>query len=98
MTGWRLGYGVWPAALVEGATRLAINAHSCVNAAAQYAGIAALTGPRDPVRDMVAAFDERRKVVVAELNAGYRQHRRLRVKKKPRASLVRAALFRVRVF
>jgi len=69
MTGWRLGYGVWPAALVEGATRLAINSHSCVNAAAQYAGIAALTGPRDPVRDMVAAFDERRKVVVEELNA-----------------------------
>jgi len=45
MTGWRLGYSVWPAALIEPATRLAINCHSCVNAAAQFAGLAALTGP-----------------------------------------------------
>ena len=44
MTGWRLGYGVWPEALFAAAERLAINCHSCVNAAAQYAGIAALTG------------------------------------------------------
>ena len=68
MTGWRLGYSVWPASLIEGATRLAINCHSCVNAAAQYAGIAALEGPQDAVRDMVAAFDERRRVIVGELN------------------------------
>jgi len=68
MTGWRLGYGVWPEALVEGAARLAVNSHSCVNAAAQYAGIAALTGSQEPVRRMVAAFEERRKVVVEELN------------------------------
>ena len=69
MTGWRLGYSVWPAALIEHATRLAINCHSCVNAAAQYAGIAALEGPQDEARRMVAAFAERRKVIVAELNA-----------------------------
>ncbi|MGQ0662122.1 MAG: pyridoxal phosphate-dependent aminotransferase [Pseudomonadota bacterium] len=69
MTGWRLGYSVWPAPLIEPATRLAINCHSCVNAAAQYAGIAALTGPQEPVRRMVAAFAERREVIVAELNA-----------------------------
>jgi len=68
MTGWRLGYGVWPAALVEGATRLCINDHSCVNAATQHAGIAALTGPQDAVHEMVAAFDERRRVIVSELN------------------------------
>jgi len=68
MTGWRLGYSVWPANLTEGATRLAINCHSCVNAAAQYAGIAALEGPQDAVTDMVAAFDERRRVIVGELN------------------------------
>ncbi|MGH3305861.1 MAG: pyridoxal phosphate-dependent aminotransferase, partial [Streptosporangiaceae bacterium] len=42
MTGWRLGYGVWPDALFPAAERLAINCHSCVNAAAQFAGIAAL--------------------------------------------------------
>ena len=69
MTGWRLGYGVWPEALVEGATRLAINDHSCVNAAVQHAGIAALTGPQDDVERMVAAFDERRGVIHGELNA-----------------------------
>ena len=41
MTGWRMGYSVWPKHLIEHATRLSINVHSCVNAAAQYAGIAA---------------------------------------------------------
>ncbi|MDH3317849.1 MAG: pyridoxal phosphate-dependent aminotransferase [Gammaproteobacteria bacterium] len=68
MTGWRMGYGVWPESLVEGATRLAINCHSCVNAAAQYAGIAALEGPQDSVESMVAAFDKRRRVIVDGLN------------------------------
>jgi aspartate aminotransferase len=68
MTGWRLGYAVWPAHLAEPATRLAINCHSCVNAAAQHAGIAALTGPQDKVHEMVTAFDERRQVIVDALN------------------------------
>jgi len=68
MTGWRLGYGVWPKALFGSAERLAINCHSCVNASAQFAGIAALEGPREPVRRMVAAFDERREMIVAALN------------------------------
>jgi aspartate/methionine/tyrosine aminotransferase len=69
MTGWRIGYGVWPAGLVEGATRLAVNCHSCVNAATQYAGVAALVGPQDAVDMMVAAFDERRRVIVDGLNS-----------------------------
>ncbi|MCH8154339.1 MAG: pyridoxal phosphate-dependent aminotransferase [Proteobacteria bacterium] len=69
MTGWRLGYAVWPRRLIEGATRLAINCHSCVNAPAQWAGIAALTGPQAPVTEMVAAFAARRRVVIEELNA-----------------------------
>ena len=68
MTGWRMGYSVWPKALIEHATRLAINCHSCVNAAAQWAGVAALTGPKDDVAKMMKAFDERRRFVVAELN------------------------------
>ncbi len=67
MTGWRLGYSVWPRSLIEGATRLAVNCHSCVNAAAQYAGIAALEGPQDSVDAMVTAFDERRRVIVEAL-------------------------------
>jgi aspartate/methionine/tyrosine aminotransferase len=69
MTGWRMGYGVWPASLIEGATRLSVNCHSCVNAAVQFAGIAALEGPQDQVDVMMKAFDERRHVIVRGLNA-----------------------------
>lgn len=68
MTGWRLGYSVWPEALIEHAVRLCVNNHSCVNAATQYAGIAALTGPQDDVDHMMAAFDERRRLIVPLLN------------------------------
>lgn len=68
MTGWRLGYGVWPAELVDSIRRLAVNCHSCVNAPAQYAGIAALEGPQTCVRDMVAAFDRRRAFAAARIN------------------------------
>ncbi len=68
MTGWRLGYAVWPGKLYDKARKLAVNLHSCVNAPAQYAGIAALTGPQDAVEMMVAEFDKRRKVVVEGLN------------------------------
>src|SRR3954449_2612259 len=68
MTGWRLGYAIWPGKLYDYARKLAVNLHSCVNASAQYAGLAALTGPQDEVRRMVAEFDKRRAVVVAGLN------------------------------
>jgi len=68
MTGWRLGYAVWPGKLYDMARKLAVNLHSCVNASAQYAGLAALTGPQDEVHRMVAEFDKRRAVVVAGLN------------------------------
>ncbi|MDQ2083077.1 pyridoxal phosphate-dependent aminotransferase [Xanthobacteraceae bacterium Astr-EGSB] len=68
MTGWRLGYAIWPGKLYDCARKLAVNLHSCVNAASQYAGIAALTGPQDDVDRMVAAFDARRKVVTEGLN------------------------------
>ena len=69
MTGWRLGYGIFPEALFAHAERLAVNSYSCVNAATQFAGIAALEGPQDDVHRMVEAFDERRKLIVRELNA-----------------------------
>ncbi|MGE5513237.1 MAG: pyridoxal phosphate-dependent aminotransferase [Bacteroidota bacterium] len=68
MTGWRLGFSVWPQSLVETATRLCVNSHSCVNAPTQYAGIAALEGPQDDVASMVRAFDERRRAIVPLLN------------------------------
>lgn len=68
MTGWRLGFGVWPASLIEMAERLAVNTHSCVNAAAQQAAIAALDGPQDAVGAMAEQFDRRRRLVVDGLN------------------------------
>lgn len=68
MTGWRLGYAVWPDSCVDHVTRLCINDHSCVNAATQFAGMAALDGPQDEVLAMVAEFDKRREVIVRELN------------------------------
>ena len=68
MTGWRLGYAIWPGKLYDYARKLAVNLHSCVNASAQYAGLAALTGPQDEAIRMVAEFDKRRKVVTEGLN------------------------------
>ena len=68
MTGWRLGYAVWPGKLYDYARKLAVNLHSCVNASAQYAGLAALKGSQDEVTKMVAEFDKRRKMVVDGLN------------------------------
>ncbi len=68
MTGWRLGWSVWPGPLYDKARKLAVNAWSCVNAPAQFAAIEALTGPQDAVAAMVAEFDARRKLVVELLN------------------------------
>ena len=69
MTGWRLGWSVWPQSLYENARKLAVNSFSCTNAATQFAGMAALEGPQDAVRSMLAEFDARRKIVVEGLNA-----------------------------
>jgi len=68
MTGWRLGWSVWPKPLYDAARKLAVNSHSCVNAATQWAGVAALEGSQDAVHAMMAAFDERRRLVVEGLN------------------------------
>jgi aspartate/methionine/tyrosine aminotransferase len=68
MTGWRLGFGVFPPALVEPITRLAINSVSCTSAFSQYAAIAALNGPWGPVDEMVEEFRRRRDIIVAGLN------------------------------
>jgi aspartate/methionine/tyrosine aminotransferase len=68
MTGWRLGWGLWPASLITDAERLQINSNSCASAAVQIAGAEALRGPQEPVDRMVAAFDQRRRVIVDELN------------------------------
>ncbi len=69
MTGWRLGFGVFPQPLVEPVTRLVINTVSCTSAFSQYGAIAALEGPWDQVDAMVAEFSRRRDVIVEGLNA-----------------------------
>ena len=68
MTGWRLGWSIWPTPLYDKVRKLAVNCWSCVNAPTQFAGIAAIDGPQDDVTKMVAAFDRRRKVVTELLN------------------------------
>jgi aspartate/methionine/tyrosine aminotransferase len=68
MTGWRLGYGIWPRDLVDYVRKLITVDHSCVNVAAQMAGLAAVTGPQDAVEAMRQSFSERREVVVRGLN------------------------------
>lgn len=69
MTGWRMGWSIWPDALYENVRKLAVNCWSCVNAPSQFAGIAAIDGPQDDVALMMKAFDKRRKLVVAQMNA-----------------------------
>ncbi|HEX9375301.1 MAG TPA: pyridoxal phosphate-dependent aminotransferase [Actinomycetota bacterium] len=69
MTGWRLGLGVFPPDLVEPVTRMVINSVSCTSAFSQHAALAALTGPWEPVEEMVAEFRQRRDLVVEGLNS-----------------------------
>ena len=69
MTGWRAGYGVFPEPLIEPVTRLVTNSVSCTAGFVQMATVAALEGPQEPVREMVAEFARRRAVLVEGLNA-----------------------------
>ena len=69
MTGWRLGWSLWPKSLVNIATRLAINTYSCVNAPTQFAGIAALEGPQNHFDEMLDEFDKRRKIIYEYINS-----------------------------
>ncbi|MFC7212510.1 pyridoxal phosphate-dependent aminotransferase [Saliphagus sp. GCM10025334] len=69
MTGWRLGWVVGSNRRIERMLRVHQYCQACASAPAQYAAEAALTGPQDPVDEMVAAFEERRDVVVEGLEA-----------------------------
>ncbi len=77
MTGWRLGYGVMPAALAEQVARLQTNSNSCTASFTQVAGIEALTGDQSEANAMVEQFKIRRDVIVDGLNEipGFRCHR-----------------------
>ena len=69
MTGWRLGWSFWPENLIEHVNKLLINSVSCVNAAAQFAGIAGLDGPDDSIHLMMEKFTQRRKLIHEGLNS-----------------------------
>src|SRR5579859_3149121 len=69
MTGWRLGFGVFPAELMPHVERLISNSVSCTASFAQHAAVAALDGPQEAVGRMVDEFTIRRAAIVAGLNA-----------------------------
>ena len=69
MTGWRLGWSVWPENLIDNVTRMAINSYSCVSAASQVAALAALDGPHDFLNEMMDKFTKRRSLIVDGLNS-----------------------------
>jgi aspartate aminotransferase len=67
MTGWRLGYAIAPAALIEEMLKVHQYIQACAPSISQKAAYAALTGPQDSVRSMVEEFKTRRSVVMEHL-------------------------------
>ena len=69
MTGWRLGWGVWPQKLIQHVFKFSVNNHSCVNTPAQFGAVAALDGPEDHLQNMMKEFFIRRKLIVDGLRS-----------------------------
>jgi len=69
MTGWRIGYAAGPAEIIKAMSNIQGQVTSNPTSIAQKAAIAALLGPQDDVRAMVAEFDRRRRYLVGRLNA-----------------------------
>jgi aspartate/methionine/tyrosine aminotransferase len=68
MTGWRVGYLTGPASMLKVMATVQEQVASCVNAAAQRAALAALTGSQECVETMRRAYERRRDLVVERLN------------------------------
>ena len=68
MTGWRLGWSIWPKKIIEFANILCVNDHSCPNSISQYAGIEALKGPQDEVKKIINEFEIRKNFIYSNLN------------------------------
>ena len=68
MTGWRLGWSVWPSKLIEFAKKLCINDHSCPSSISQFAGLEAIKGPKDEINKIVSEFERRKSFVYKEIN------------------------------
>jgi len=69
MTGWRVGFALGPADIIGKMVMLQENVAACVNSAAQYGALAALTGPQEPFERMLAVYTERRAKVIEEFAA-----------------------------
>jgi aspartate aminotransferase len=69
MTGWRIGYGGGPAALIRGMFNMQGQATAGVSTVGQAAAAAALDGPQDFVKERAAIYQQRRDLVVEMLNA-----------------------------
>ena len=68
MTGWRLGWSIWPSKFIEYANKLCVNNHSCPTSISQYAGLEALNGPQEELNKIVKEFQKRKEYVFKELN------------------------------
>ena len=68
MTGWRLGFGIWPKHLIDYVKKLITVDHSCTSVATQMGGLAAITGPMDEIERFRQSFQKRRDMVVKGLN------------------------------
>ena len=68
MTGWRLGWSIWPRKFIDFANKLCVNDHSCQSSISQYAGLEALQGPQDEVNKIVKEFEKRRNFIFENLN------------------------------
>ena len=69
MTGWRLGYGIFPEFMIDAITKLMTNSVSCTSVFSQMAAIEAIKGPRDFTLNMMQEFRKRREIVFNGLNS-----------------------------
>ena len=68
MTGWRLGWSVWPENLIEYANKLCVNYNSCATSISQYAGLEAIKGSQSEIFKIVSEFQKRKEYVYDQLN------------------------------
>ena len=68
MTGWRLGWSIWPDKLIEHANKICVNYNSCATSISQYAGLEAIKGSQKEILKIVSEFQKRKEYVYDELN------------------------------
>jgi len=68
MTGWRFGFLITKAPIIDKLTILNYYTIACPNLPIQHAALAALRGPQDHVNEMIKEFKRRRDLIVDRLN------------------------------